>query len=266
MRSESSWLLRIGAFAGLAFMHIPVLLIILYAFTTEDRSYQFPPPGLTLHWFARAFERSDIWQALSLSLGIATCATLIALVLGSLAAFALARARFPGKDSLSLLFVLPIALPGIVTGIALLAAMRLGRVEPSFWTIVVGHATFCIVIVYNNVIARLRRLPPSWVEASMDLGADGLQTFRHVLLPQVATALLAGGMLAFALSFDEVIVTVFTAGNERTLPIWFFNELFRPRDRPITNVVAVIVIAVTLVPILLAYYLTRPDDEHETAR
>jgi putative spermidine/putrescine transport system permease protein len=266
MRSEPSWLLRIGAFAGLAFMHIPVLLIILYAFTTEDRSYQFPPPGLTLRWFARAFERSDIWQALSLSLGIATCATLIALVLGSLAAFALARARFPGKDSLSLLFVLPIALPGIVTGIALLAAMRLGRIEPSFWTIVMGHATFCIVIVYNNVIARLRRLPPSWVEASMDLGADGLQTFRHVLLPQVATALLAGGMLAFALSFDEVIVTVFTAGNERTLPIWFFNELFRPRDRPITNVVAVIVIAVTLVPILFAYYLTRPDDEHETAR
>ena len=266
MRSEASWLVRVGAFAGLAFMHIPVLLIILYAFTTEDRSYQFPPPGLTLHWFARAFERSDIWQALSLSLGIAACATLTALILGTLAAFALARARFPGKDSLSLLFVLPIALPGIVTGIALLAAMRLGGIEPSFWTIVAGHATFCIVIVYNNVIARLRRLPPSWVEASMDLGADGLQTLRYVLLPQVATALLAGGMLAFALSFDEVIVTVFTAGKERTLPIWFFNELFRPRDRPVTNVVAVIVIAVTMIPILLAYYFTRPDDEHETAR
>jgi putative spermidine/putrescine transport system permease protein len=261
-----SWLLRAGALAGLAFMHVPVLLIILYAFTTEDRSYQFPPPGLTLHWFARAFERNDIWQALSLSMRIATCATLLALALGTLAAFALARARFPGKDSLTLLFVLPIALPGIVTGIALLAAMRLGSIEPSFWTIVMGHATFCIVIVYNNVIARLRRLPPSWVEASMDLGADGLQTLRYVLLPQVATALLAGGMLAFALSFDEVIVTVFTAGNERTLPIWFFNELFRPRDRPITNVVAVIVIAVTLIPILFAYYLTRPDDEHETAR
>jgi putative spermidine/putrescine transport system permease protein len=266
MRSEASWLVRIGAFAGLAFMHIPVLLIILYAFTTEDSSYQFPPPGLTLHWFARAFERSDIWQALTLSLGIACCATLVALVLGTLAAFALARARFAGRDSVTLLFVLPIALPGIVTGIALLAAMKLGGIEPSFWTIVAGHATFCIVLVYNNVIARLRRLPPSWVEASMDLGADGLQTFRHVLLPQVASALLAGGMLAFALSFDEVIVTIFTAGKERTLPIWFFNELFRPRERPITNVVAVIVIAVTLIPILLAYYLTRPDDEHETAR
>ncbi len=264
--NRPSRLLRAGAFAGLAFMHIPVLIIILYAFTTEGGNYQFPPPGLTLRWFGRAFERSDIWQSLSLSLGVATCATLVALVLGTLAAFALAKARFRAKDSLTLLFVLPIALPGIVTGIALLAAMKLWRVEASFLTIVCGHATFCTVIVYNNVIARLRRLPPSWVEASMDLGADGLQTFRYVLLPQVATAFLAGGMLAFALSFDEIIVTIFTAGKERTLPIWFFNELFRPRDRPVTNVVAVIVMAMTFIPILLAYYLTRPDDEHETAR
>src|SRR4051812_24527496 len=261
-----SMVTRIGAFAGLAFMHIPVLVIVLYAFTIEDKTYQFPPPGLTFHWFAVAFARSDIWPALSLSLGVAACATCMALVLGTLAAFALARAKFPGKDSLTALFVLPIALPGIITGISLLAAMKLGHIEPSFLTIVAGHATFCTVIVYNNVIARLRRLPANWVEASMDLGADATQTFRFVLLPQVATAFLAGGMLAFALSFDEIIVTIFTAGKERTLPIWFFNELFRPRDRPVTNVVAVIVIAVTLLPIVLAYYLTRPDDEHETAR
>jgi putative spermidine/putrescine transport system permease protein len=263
---KPSWLVRVGAFAGLAFMHVPVFIIILYAFTTDDRTYRFPPPGLTLHWFDVAFGRSDIWQALSLSLIVGACATVIALILGTLAAFALARAKFPARDSLTVLFVLPIALPGIVTGIALLAAMKTWRVEPSVVTIIIGHATFCTVIVYNNVIARLRRLPANWVEASMDLGADGLQTFRYVLLPQVATAFLAGGMLAFALSFDEIIVTVFTAGKERTLPIWFFNELFRPRDRPVTNVVAVIVIAVTLIPIVLAYYFTRPDDEHETAR
>jgi putative spermidine/putrescine transport system permease protein len=257
---------RLAAYAGLAFLHFPVVIIVLYAFTTEDRTYQFPPPGLTLKWFHLAFERSDMWAAMRMSLGVASVATLAALVLGTLAALALARSRFPGKDTLTLLFVLPIALPGIITGIALLSAIKLAGLDPGFWTIVAGHATFCIVIVHNNVIARLRRIPPSWIEASMDLGADGWQTFRTVLLPQVGTALLAGGMLAFALSFDEVIVTVFTAGKERTLPIWFFNELFRPRDRPITNVVAVIVIAVTLVPILLAYYLTRPDDEHETAR
>jgi putative spermidine/putrescine transport system permease protein len=258
--NSASWGQKLAAFAGLAFMHFPVVIIILYAFTTEDRTYQFPPPGLTLHWFEVAFARQDIWAALRLSLSVASAATILALLLGTLAAFALVRWRFAGKEALTLLFVLPIALPGIITGIALLSAIKLANLSAGFWTIVAGHATFCIVIVYNNVIARLRRLPSNWIEASMDLGADGFQTFRHVLLPQIATALLAGGMLAFALSFDEIIVTLFTAGHERTLPIWFFNELFRPRERPITNVVAVIVIAVTLVPILLAYYLSRPRE------
>jgi putative spermidine/putrescine transport system permease protein len=152
-------------------------------------------------------------------------------------------------------------LPGILTGLALLAGIRTAGFEPGFWTIVAGHATFCLVIVYNNVVARLRRIPPSWIEASSDLGARGHQTFRYVLLPQIGSALLAGGMLAFALSFDEIIVTMFTAGHEQTLPIWFYSELFRPRERPVTNVVAVIVVLVTLVPILLAYYLTKPDEQ-----
>jgi putative spermidine/putrescine transport system permease protein len=266
MRSSRRWQdaspgQKLAATAGLLFLHAPVWVILLYAFTTEDRTYQFPPPGLTLHWFEVALAREDIWQAMRLSLVVASVATLVALVLGTLAAFAMARRPFPGKESITLLFVLPIALPGIITGLALLAGIRAVGLEPGFWTIVAGHATFCLVIVYNNVLARLRRIPPSWIEASMDLGADGWQTFRHVLLPQIASALLAGGMLAFALSFDEIIVTLFTAGHEKTLPIWFYNELFRPRERPITNVVAVVVIMVTLVPILLAYYLTRPDEE-----
>lgn len=249
---------KLAAFAGLAFMHIPVLIIILYAFTTEDQTYEFPPPGFTFKWFVKAFERDDIWAALRASLSVASVATLGALILGLLAALALARGRVPAKQALTTLFILPIALPGILTGIALLSAIKLADIEPGFWTIVAGHTTFCIVIVYNNVVARLRRMPVSWIEASMDLGANGWQTFRHVVLPQVATALLAGGMLAFALSFDEIIVTLFTAGHVKTLPIWFFDELFRPRDRPVTNVVAVAVIVVTLVPILLAYQFTRP--------
>jgi len=252
-----SLLTRVAAGLGLLFLHFPVWVIVLYAFTTEDRTYQFPPPGLTLHWFEVAFARNDIWESMRLSLLVASVATLLAIVLGTLAAFALARRTFRGKESITLLFVLPIALPGILTGLALLAGIRTAGFEPGFWTIVAGHATFCLVIVYNNVVARLRRLPPSWVEASSDLGARGHQTFLYVLLPQIATALLAGGMLAFALSFDEIIVTLFTAGHERTLPIWFYNELFRPRERPVTNVVAVIVILVTMVPILLAHYLTR---------
>lgn len=265
MRS-SSWhkpsrFTRIAAFAGLAFMHLPVLVIVLYAFTTADRTYEFPPPGLTLHWFTAAFARSDVWDAMRLSLSVAALATVFSILLGSLTALAMWRSRFWGKEGITFLLVLPIALPGIVTGIALLTAIKTARLELGFWTIVAGHTTFCIVIVYNNVVARLRRLPPSWLEASMDLGADGWQTFRYIVLPQMATALLAGGMLAFALSFDEIIVTLFTAGHDRTLPIWFFNELFRPRERPITNVVAVIVMVVTFIPILLAYYLTRSADE-----
>jgi putative spermidine/putrescine transport system permease protein len=259
--NEPSTGARLAAYAVLAFMHLPVLVIVLYAFTTADRTYEFPPPGLTLHWFEAAFARPDIWAAMRLSLGVAAVATLVAIVLGLLAALGMVRGKFRGKESITVLLVLPIALPGIVTGIALLAAIRSAHLEPGFWTIVAGHATFCIIIVYNNVVARLRRLPHSWIEASMDLGADGWQTFRHIVLPQSATALLAGGMLAFALSFDEIIVTLFTAGHERTLPIWFFNELFRPRERPITNVVAVIVTIVTFVPIVLAYRLTRRGSE-----
>jgi putative spermidine/putrescine transport system permease protein len=266
MRSRRNWNgaslgQKLAASAGLVFLHVPVWVIVLYAFTTEDRTYQFPPPGLTLHWFDVAFAREDIWAAMRLSIIVAITATALAIVLGSLAAFALARRRFAGKESITLLLVLPIALPGILTGLALLVGIRTIGIEPGFWTIVAGHTTFCLVIAYNNVIARLRRIPVSLVEASMDLGADGFQTFRHVLLPQIASALLAGGMLAFALSFDEIIVTLFTAGHQQTLPIWFYSELFRPRERPITNVVAVVVMMVTLVPILLAYYLTRPDEQ-----
>ncbi len=249
--------LRIAAIGGMVFLHAPLLLIVLYAFTTEDKSFVFPPPGLTPKWFAVAWGRADVWQALKLSLEVAAVATAIALVLGTLAAAAVYRSRFFGREAITLLLILPIALPGIVTGISLRSAFHLMGLPFSFWTIVIGHATFCVVVVYNNVLARFRRTSSSLIEASMDLGADGFQTFRYVVLPNIATALLAGGMLAFALSFDEVIVTTFTAGPNATLPIWMLEELVRPRQRPVTNVVAVFVIVVTLVPILLAFHLTR---------
>ncbi len=249
--------LRVAAAAGLSFLHLPILLIVAYAFSTDDKTYRFPIPGYTLKWFAATWEREDVWAALRLSLDVATVATGMALVLGTMAAAALYRSRFFGKQSITLLLVLPIALPGIVTGIALRSALAIMEIPFSFWTVVVGHATFCVVVVYNNAIARLRRTSPSMIEASMDLGADGFQTFRHVVLPNIATALLAGGMLAFALSFDEIIVTTFTAGHEQTVPVWMLNELVRPRNRPVTNVVAVLVMVVTLAPILLAYYFTR---------
>jgi putative spermidine/putrescine transport system permease protein len=262
MRTDKAgWSLKLAAGAGIAFLHLPLLFILAYAFSTEEKSYQWPLPGLTTKWFAVAWGRQDIWDALILSLEIATISTAIAMVLGTLAAGGLARARFFGRETLSLLIILPIALPGIVTGISLRTAFGVAGIPFSVLTIVLGHATFCIVVVYNNAVARLRRTSPSLIEASMDLGADAFQTFRHVLLPTLGTALLAGGMLAFALSFDEVIVTTFTAGQQETLPIWMLTELIRPRQRPVTNVVAVFVILVTLLPILAAYYLTRETAE-----
>ncbi|MFU7711516.1 ABC transporter permease [Aeromonas veronii] len=258
-----SGLLKYAAIGGLLFLHFPILFIFLYAFTSESKSYQFPPPGLTLKWFEVTFNRPDVWRAIQLSLEVAGLATLAAMILGTLAAGAIARSRFFGQEVVSLLLVLPIALPGIVTGIALRSAYGLMEIPFSFWTIVIGHATFCVVVVYNNALARFRRTNQSLIEASMDLGADGFQTLRYVILPNLATALLAGGMLAFALSFDEVIVTTFTAGQQTTLPIWMYQELIRPRDRPVTNVVALIIVAFTTIPILLAYYLTR--DTHDVA-
>ena len=261
MHSEAKWPLKSAALAGILFLHLPLALIVLYAFTTEERSFQFPPPGFTLHWFHAAwFDRPDIWPPLSLSLGVAAVSTALALIFGTLAAGGLARARFFGKDQVSLLFILPIALPGIITGIALRSAFDIMHIPFSMWTIILGHATFCIVVVYNNALARFRRLSQNMVEASMDLGASGIQTFIYVILPQISSALLAGGMLAFALSFDEVIVTTFTAGQQQTLPIWMLGELIRPRQRPVTNVVAIIVIFVTLIPVLCAYYFTRKDE------
>jgi putative spermidine/putrescine transport system permease protein len=253
--------LKLAVGAVVFFLHAPFAVILLYCFTTEDSSFRFPPPGLTLDWFRVAWERDDVWAALRLSLRVATVATLMALVLGTLAAAAVHRTRFFGREAVSLLLLLPIALPGIVTGLALRSGLSLLEIPFSFWTIVVGHATFCVVVVYNNVLARFRRTARSLVEASMDLGASGALTFRYVVLPQLASALVAGGMLAFALSFDEIIVTTFTAGQQETLPIWIFNQLTRPRQRPVTNVVAVFVVLVTAVPILLAHRMTR-DEGH----
>ncbi len=262
MRSErgaSMWL-KISTWAAVLFLHIPLALIILYAFSAEEKSYVFPPPALTTQWFAVAWAREDVWRAIKLSFEVAAWSTAIAIVLGTLAAGALARTKFFGRDVISLLLILPIALPGIITGIALRSAYHTMEIPFSFWTIVIGHATFCVVVVYNNAVARLRRMSPSLLEASADLGANIFQTLRYVILPQLGSALLAGGLLAFALSFDEVIVTTFTAGQQTTLPIWMYQELIRPRQRPVTNVVAVVIIALTFIPILAAYALTRKGD------
>lgn len=258
--------LILASIGTLLFLHVPMWVIFLYSFTTDEATYTFPLPGFTTKWFGEALQRSDLWDALTLSVQVAALATFAALFLGTLAAAAVYRSDFFGRDAVSFLLVLPIALPGIVTGIALRSAIGSMQIPFSFWTIVIGHATFCVVVVYNNVLARFRRMSGSQIEASMDLGANSFQTFRYVVLPNIATALLAGGMLAFALSFDEVIVTTFTAGQQSTLPIWIFSQLVRPRDRPVTNVVATIVILITFFPIFFAQKISAgsSDTEGET--
>jgi putative spermidine/putrescine transport system permease protein len=238
------------------FLFFPIAIILLYAFNASNVQ-SWPLPGLSTRWFSSTWHNAEVRQALWLSVRAGLLATGIAIVLGSMAAFAVHRFRFFGRNAVSLLLVLPIALPGIITGMALNSFISFNGLTFSLATIVIGHATFCIVTVYNNVLARLRRTQSSLVEASMDLGADGWQTFRFVTLPMIATALVAGGLLAFALSFDEIVVTTFTAGAQNTLPIWIFAHIRNGQQLPQVNVVVFLVIVVTLLPVTLAQRLTR---------
>jgi putative spermidine/putrescine transport system permease protein len=238
------------------FLMFPIALIAIYAFNPSNVQ-SWPLQGLSTKWFSQTWNNDAMRQALWLSVKAGLISSLIAIVLGSMAAFAVHRFRFFGREVVSFVLILPIALPGIITGMALNSFFNFGSINLSLLTIVIGHATFCIVIVYNNVIARLRRTQTSLMEASMDLGADGVQTFRFVTLPLIATALVAGSLLAFALSFDEVIVTTFTAGAQNTLPLWIFGNIRLGQQLPEVNVVVLLVIAITIIPVTLAQRLTR---------
>jgi len=238
------------------FLFFPIAVILVYAFNPSNIQ-SWPLQGLSLRWFSSTWHNVEMREALWLSVRAGLLSTAIALLLGSMAAFAVHRFRFFGREAISFLLVLPIALPGIITGMALNSFITFNGVNFSLATIIIGHATFCIVVIYNNVLARLRRTQTSLVEASMDLGADGWQTFRFVTLPTIATALVAGGLLAFALSFDEVVVTTFTAGAQNTLPLWIFGNIRLGQQLPQVNVVVLFVIALTIVPVALAQRLTR---------
>jgi putative spermidine/putrescine transport system permease protein len=248
------WLLGIVVTLVLLFLFVPVVIILVYAFDASNVQ-AWPIAGFTLHWFALTWADDEVRAAFLLSVEVAVIATAIAVVLGSLAAFSVHRFTFFGREAISFVIVLPIALPGIITGMAFNSYFVFWGLGLSFWTIVIGHATFCMVIVYNNVIARLRRLPNSYLEASMDLGAGGFMTFRRITLPMIASAVGAGALLAFALSFDEVIVTTFTAGAQTTLPLWIFGAIRLGQRLPEVNVVVFGVIALTLIPVLLAQRL-----------
>jgi putative spermidine/putrescine transport system permease protein len=252
-------LIRVGSLVALAFLYVPLAIVAIYAFN-DSIGQAWPIQDYTTKWFGIAFREATVRQALVNSLQVALFATVLALILGSAAAFAVHRYDFFGRNTVSFLLVLPIALPGIVTAIALRSAIETFGISFGVLTIVVGHATFCIVIVYNNVLARLRRTPTSLVEASMDLGADGWQTFRYVTFPAIRTAVLAGGLLSFALSFDEIIVTNFLAGSTITLPKFIYNSVRLPRNRPVVNVVAVVVVLLMLIPVYIAQRLAGGPD------
>jgi putative spermidine/putrescine transport system permease protein len=247
--------LAVWSMLVILFLWTPLALIMLYAFN-KSNVQSWPITSFTTHWF-RAAWTSEVKTSLWLSVRVGLIATGIALALGSAAAFGVARFQFFGREAVSFLLVLPIALPGIVTGIALNSAFVAGHINLSLWTIVVGHATFCVVVVYNNVLARLRRASPSLIEASRDLGADGWQTFRFVVWPVLSTALVAGGLLAFALSFDEVIVTTFTAGSQNTIPLLILGYIRLGQQLPVVNVIAFAMIVMTSIPVLLAQRLMR---------
>jgi putative spermidine/putrescine transport system permease protein len=249
-------LLVLWAVLIMLFLFIPIAIIIVYAFNPSNVQ-SWPLSGLSTRWFSSTWENQEMRHALWLSVRAGLISTAIAVALGSMAAFAVHRFRFFGREAVSFLLVLPIALPGIITGMALNSFISFNGVSFSLTTIVIGHATFCIVTVYNNVLARLRRTQSSLVEASMDLGADGWQTFRYVTLPMIATALVAGGLLAFALSFDEIVVTTFTAGTQNTLPIWIFGNIRLGQQLPQVNVVVLFVILISVIPVTLAQRLTR---------
>jgi putative spermidine/putrescine transport system permease protein len=248
--------LRIATGVTLAFIYIPIGVIVLYSFNAA-RVATWPISGLTIDWYLKAIENAGIRNALIGSLQAAIGATVIALILGSLIAFAVQRYSFFGRQTLAFVVVLPLALPGIVTGIALNSAFRTLGFDFGLLTIIIGHATFCVVVVFNNVVARLRRTARTAEEASMDLGADTFTTFRRITFPAIRTALLAGALLAFALSFDEIIVTNFTAGTgSQTLPLWIFTNYQRPNNLPLVNVAAVFVLVLSIVPVYLASRLT----------
>jgi putative spermidine/putrescine transport system permease protein len=256
LAGRSRWLLRGAMAVGLAFIYVPLAVVVINSFNAST-VFAWPPQRFTLHWWGDVWSNSGVREAIWTSVKVGLIATAVALVLGALLAFALSRYRFFGRQTLSLLVILPLALPGIVTALALRTAFRtILNIELSIWTVVIAHATFCIVVVYNNVIARLRRLGTSLEEASMDLGADTFTTFRLITMPNLRGAFLAGGLLAFGLSFDEIVVTLFTAPpGVTTLPIWIFQNLFRPNQAPVVNVVAAALVLLSVIPIYVSQRL-----------
>ena len=249
----------------LIFMYTPLFVLILNSFNSSQIS-GWPIEEFSTKWWIFAKDYAPIRQALLNSVLVATGAMIIASILGTLFAFAMKGFDFFGKSTVNILIVLPIALPGIVTGVAFSNTysnfLTPAGINIGYFGMIVAHATFCIVMVFNNVFARLRRMNPSLQEASADLGAGLWQTFRLVTFPQFRTSFAAGALLAFALSFDEVVVTIFTAPpGIDTIPLWILKEVGRPNQASVVNVVATVVILLSLIPVYVSQRLARAQEE-----
>ncbi len=238
-----------------AFLYLPLVVVVLYSFSATKVN-AWPIKGYTLDWYRELMVDRGIHESVRLSLFVGLIAASIAVVLGTLTAFALDRYDFPGKQAIRFFVVLPIVLPGIVTGVAMLSFFTVMGWQLSRWTIIAGHATFCITLILNNVIARLGQIPRTLTEASADLGAKPWGTFWRVTFPLVRPAILAGAILAFTLSFDEVIVTFFLTGREKTLPLLIWGRL-RQGISPEINAAATVIIIVSLAGVLLSNRLSR---------
>jgi putative spermidine/putrescine transport system permease protein len=241
------------------FLYLPLGIIVLYAFNKSTIN-SWPFPGFSTRWFDKLVHDSAVKDAAWLSIRIAFFSTTLALLLGTAMAFAFARYRFFGRELVNFAVTLPIILPGVITGVALASFFLFTGTDLSAQTVIIGHTTFCIVLVFNNVLARLRRLSPSMEEASRDLGASGWQTFWRVTFPSIRTALIAGALLAFALSFDEIAVTFFLAGSgTTTLPLWILGAFRNAQALPEVNAVATVILLISLPMIATAAYLMRDE-------
>jgi spermidine/putrescine transport system permease protein len=252
---RSSPLFGLLALLVYAFLYLPLIVIVLYSFSAAKVNV-WPIESYTLDWYRELRHDRAIIDGVKLSIRVGLTASLIAVVLGTLAGLAIDRYQFPGKATLRFLIVLPITLPGIVTGVALLSYFTLIHWELSNWTIIVAHATFCITLVMNNVVGRLSQLPRHLDEASADLGATPFQTFRRITLPLILPAVIAGALLAFTLSFDEIVVTLFVKGRDSTLPLVIWARLRRGLS-PEVNAAATVIIAVSFVLVVVSSLVAR---------
>ncbi|MGR3315106.1 ABC transporter permease [Roseovarius indicus] len=241
----------------MAFLYVPIWILIIYSFN-DNRTLTWPLTGFTTHWYEQLIRNEQLLTAIGNSFYVASCSTVLTLLVGVPAALALHRLRFPGKNVFRRLLLLPIALPGIVTGISMLNMFKMFGFNLSLETVILGHATALLAVVVTQVFARLQRLPKSLAEASSDLGANPLQTFIHVTLPNIRTALIGAGLLSFVLSFDEIPVTFFLTGRDNTLPMYIYSTM-RRGVTPEINAVGTIIVLMSLILIIISVVFTVRD-------